>query len=40
MTPKTFATRRTVLSLIALAAGLSTFASAQTAPAVPAAVPP
>jgi len=37
MTSKTFASRRTALCLIALAAGLSSFAAAQTAPATPAA---
>ena len=37
MTSKTFASRRSALCLIALAAGLSSFAAAQTAPATPAA---
>jgi len=39
MTSKTFASRRSALCLIALAAGLSSFAAAQTAPATPAAPP-
>ena len=37
MTSKTFASRRSALCLIALAAGLSSFAAAQSAPATPAA---